>query len=90
MFRLVEHLCPRLGPSGLNVLYSHLRDLPPQYEEMHVELIRQFAEAASSWGVRGNGSGGSVGGAAAGGSGGGREAAGGVSDGESEKLPKPR
>lgn len=81
----MEHLCPRLGPSGLNVLYSHLRDLPPQYEEMHVELIRQFAEAASSWGVRGSGAGGSVGSGA-----GGREAAGGVSDGEGEKLPKPR
>ena len=51
MFRLVEHLCPRLDQDGLSVLYGHLRRLPPQYEEMHVELIRQFAEAANDWGT---------------------------------------
>lgn len=53
MFRLFEHLCPRLGRAGLNVLYGHLRDLPPQYEEMHVQLIQRFAEAASGWGAQG-------------------------------------
>lgn len=58
VFRLVEHLCPRLGDGGLRVLYDHLRELPPHYEEMHVELIRQFAEAASGWGARGSGGGG--------------------------------
>lgn len=52
MFRLVEHLCPRLSQDRLNILYGHLRQLPPQYEEMHVELIRQFAEAANGWGCR--------------------------------------
>lgn len=37
------------------MLYGLLRDLPKQYEEMHVELIRQFAEAASGWKARGGG-----------------------------------
>lgn len=50
VFRLLEHLCPRLGRASLDVLYSHLRNLPPQYEEMHVQLIQRFAEAASGWG----------------------------------------
>lgn len=54
MTRLVEHLCPRLGPAGLSVLYEHLRALPLQYEELHVQLIRHFAEAASSWAARAN------------------------------------
>lgn len=53
VFRLFEHLCPRLGRTGLSVLYGHLRDLPPQYEEMHVQLIQRFAEAASGWGAQG-------------------------------------
>lgn len=53
VFRLVEHLCPRLGASGLSVIYEHLRQLPRQYEEMHVHLIRHFAEAASGVGSRG-------------------------------------
>lgn len=57
MFRLVEHLCPRLGASGLSVIYNHLRQLPLQYEEMHVRLIRHFAEAASGSGSRGGGGG---------------------------------
>lgn len=52
--RLVEHLCPRLGPAGLSVLYEHLRALPPQYEELHVQLIRHFAEAASNSAARAN------------------------------------
>lgn len=52
VIRLVEHLCPRLGPAGLSVLYEHLRELPLQYEEMHVELIRNFAEAAGTWATR--------------------------------------
>lgn len=51
MFRLVEHLCPRLGASGLSVIYDQLRQLPRQYEEMHVRLIRHFAEAASDGGA---------------------------------------
>lgn len=58
MFRLVENLCPRLGASGVSVIYDHLRQLPRQYEEMHVRLIRHFAEAASGKGVRGGGGGG--------------------------------
>ena len=58
MFRLVEHLCPRLGASGVSVIYGHLRQLPRQYEEMHVRLIRHFAEAASGSGSRGGGGGG--------------------------------
>lgn len=53
MFGLLEHLCPRLGRAGLDVLYGHLRDLPPQYEKMHVQLIQRFAEAASEWGAQG-------------------------------------
>lgn len=58
MIRLVEHLCPRLGPAGLSVLYEHLRELPLQYEEMHVELIRTFAEAAGTWATRASSAGG--------------------------------
>lgn len=53
MFGLLEHLCPRLGRAGLDVLYGHLRGLPPQYEKMHVQLIQRFAEAASGWGAQG-------------------------------------
>lgn len=52
MFGLLEHLCPRLGRAGLDVLYGHLRNLPPQYEKMHVQLIQHFAEAASGWGAQ--------------------------------------
>lgn len=53
VFRLLEHLFPRLDREGLDVLYGHLRNMPPQYEEMHVHLIRRFAEAASGWGAQG-------------------------------------
>ncbi|CAM9482017.1 unnamed protein product [Scytosiphon promiscuus] len=53
VFRLLEHLFPRLDRDGLDVLYGHLRNMPPQYEEMHVHLIRRFAEAASGWGAQG-------------------------------------
>eukprot|EP00752_Nemacystus_decipiens_P004045 g3704.t1 len=56
VFGLLEHLCPRLGRAGLDVLYGHLRNLPPQYEKMHVQLIQRFAEAASGWGGQGGSS----------------------------------
>lgn len=77
MFRLVEHLCPTLSPAGLSVLYKHLMALSPQYEEMHIELIRKFAEAASGWGARGGSSS----------SGGGKAASLEASGGESQSQP---
>eukprot|EP00903_Cladosiphon_okamuranus_P019913 g18301.t2 len=52
VFGLLEHLCPRLDRAGLDGLYGHLRNLPPQYEEMHVQLIQRFAEVASGWGAQ--------------------------------------
>ncbi|CAM9113487.1 unnamed protein product [Discosporangium mesarthrocarpum] len=47
VYNLVVQLSSCVGAAGLDVLHTHLRALPPTYEDIHIDLIKGFALAAA-------------------------------------------